>query len=692
MSSKKQRKTFQKDKFFLGYQIKRLIGQGGFGDIYYVKEKDTPNYYALKTEGVTVAKHFLDGEAAILKLLQDSDLFPRFIKSGKTQNYRYLVMEVLGPSLATVRHVLPGQKYSLSTVLRIGIEMMRSIVIFHEHGFIHRDIKPANFLIRPSRSRPLTLVDYGLAKLYIDPNTKELLEPREKTGFVGTTKYASINSHESRDLGRVDDIYCWFYSLIEMAYGKLPWSSLKEKEQVYQAKKNFNLKEFWKDCPKQLIDLYENIKSCQFKDKPNYEFYTSSIVEFMKDNGVSFDDRFDWEKIDEDEASKFSVVPLKLPNDEKPYIPDCYKKQKITKKLPPKNAEPKIKSKRGIKSNEVEPNQLNNLVAREIKLQIDEENETKNIDSTLDTAAIVRPRRPRKEKKDGEKSSSKKKHSKNHRHHHHDKDGSSKHHKHGEKGKRHSKHSKTDLKDHSETNNEQSKDQQEINKEIKPEENKPEEIIQNSLNDESIPKLVDFPSFLLEEAVKSKKPSKRVRAQSLKISKKEKKEIAKKEKEEKRLSKKLEKKARRQSLKIEKQQKKQEKKERRQSLTLNLKDKNKKDKLNESSSKRGKNTQSNKNSSKGQKNSRNELSDSSEYYSSYYYSYYTDEESNMSKKRRSSRYFGKGIKRSPSMTPTQPGTPEVIFNYQKRKHRNSYNPNVQQEMMTEGGCAACSIQ
>lgn len=60
----------------------------------------------------------------------------------------------------------------------------------------------------------------------------EVRPSREQSGFRGTARYASLNSHQGKDLGRMDDLWSLFYVLIEFATGTLPWRKLKDKDQV----------------------------------------------------------------------------------------------------------------------------------------------------------------------------------------------------------------------------------------------------------------------------------------------------------------------------------------------------------------------------------------------------------------------------------------------------------------------------
>lgn len=48
----------------------------------------------------------------------------------------------------------------------------------------------------------------------------------------GTVRYASINAHKNKEMGRHDDLWSLFYITVEFVNGQLPWRKIKDKEQV----------------------------------------------------------------------------------------------------------------------------------------------------------------------------------------------------------------------------------------------------------------------------------------------------------------------------------------------------------------------------------------------------------------------------------------------------------------------------
>ena len=221
MSNLREHQLLDADSQFSHYRLKSFICHGSFGDIYTCEDERDSSIWAIKLELKLTKKANLKKEGEFLQAVQGHKYFPIYKDYGETQDYRFLVMELLGPSLIQARRVCQNCTFTTSTVLRIGIEMLKCIEEFHKLGYLHRDIKPGNFLVRPSRSHPLVLIDYGLSRKYITKDGK-LIPPREKPGFVGTVPYASLNAHKGLELGRCDDLYSWFLVLLKLHCDDLP--------------------------------------------------------------------------------------------------------------------------------------------------------------------------------------------------------------------------------------------------------------------------------------------------------------------------------------------------------------------------------------------------------------------------------------------------------------------------------------
>ncbi|NWI89586.1 TTBK2 kinase, partial [Pitta sordida] len=120
--------------------------------------------------------------------------------------------------------------------------------------------------------------------------------PRAVAGFRGTVRYASINAHRNREMGRHDDLWSLFYMLVEFVVGQLPWRKIKDKEQVGSIKERYEHRLMLKHLPQEFNVFLDHICNLDYFTKPDYQLLMSVFDNSMKTFGVIESDPFDWEK------------------------------------------------------------------------------------------------------------------------------------------------------------------------------------------------------------------------------------------------------------------------------------------------------------------------------------------------------------------------------------------------------------
>lgn len=73
--------------------------------------------------------------------------------------------------------------------------------------------------LSPSPPGKWVLIDFGLARKYVDEDGSHMA-PRSGASFRGSTAYASLHAHRNEDLSRRDDLWSWFYMLLELVEGE----------------------------------------------------------------------------------------------------------------------------------------------------------------------------------------------------------------------------------------------------------------------------------------------------------------------------------------------------------------------------------------------------------------------------------------------------------------------------------------
>eukprot|EP00009_Paramoeba_aestuarina_P004441 CAMPEP_0201515182 /NCGR_PEP_ID=MMETSP0161_2-20130828/6822_1 /ASSEMBLY_ACC=CAM_ASM_000251 /TAXON_ID=180227 /ORGANISM="Neoparamoeba aestuarina, Strain SoJaBio B1-5/56/2" /LENGTH=820 /DNA_ID=CAMNT_0047911943 /DNA_START=79 /DNA_END=2541 /DNA_ORIENTATION=+ len=294
------------------WKVIKKIGQGAFGEIFSGRNILTSESVAIKVERVDSEKQVLKLEVAVLKKLQSCVWVVPFVACGRHVDFNFLVMELLGENIAELRRMQQG-RFSMPTTLKLGIQMIKGIENVHEFGYLHRDIKPSNFAMGLAEKKRQTcfLIDFGLARRYVLPDG-EIRPPRDCAGFRGTARYASIHSHQSRDLGRRDDLWSVLYLLIEFALGQLPWRKERDKDKVGDMKVKHNNDELVAGLPPEFLQFMKHLMSLHYHSRPDYGFLINMFEDLYKRLGGTDKTPFDWEMPSRDIVRRHRPLPSLL--------------------------------------------------------------------------------------------------------------------------------------------------------------------------------------------------------------------------------------------------------------------------------------------------------------------------------------------------------------------------------------------
>ena len=203
------------------YIIEELLGKGGFGAVYLVKDRhDEHKLFALKEviDPSETDRARFTSEAELLMRL-DHKALPHVYDVFENEKLKrvYMLMDyVKGRDLEVLLTEQPEQHFSLPLVLAIMGPIVDALTYMHNQDppVIHRDIKPANIIV-PLNAEEAVLVDFGLAKEYVSTKTTSVIRH-------GSPGYAALEQYGHGGTTPRTDIYGLGATLYTLLTGVVP--------------------------------------------------------------------------------------------------------------------------------------------------------------------------------------------------------------------------------------------------------------------------------------------------------------------------------------------------------------------------------------------------------------------------------------------------------------------------------------
>jgi len=210
------------------YEIEKLLGAGGMGEVYKAKDTRLDRTVAIKVLPERTAMNAdirarFEREAKTISSLNHPNICTLH-DVGHEDDVDYLVMEFLEGE--TLEDRLKRGRLDTAEALDIGTQIAGAMDIAHRKGLVHRDLKPSNIFLTKERAK---LVDFGLAKLQAEAITGMSDETRTTpvTGagtIVGTLQYMSPEQLEGTEADARSDIFAFGATMYEMVTGRRAFS------------------------------------------------------------------------------------------------------------------------------------------------------------------------------------------------------------------------------------------------------------------------------------------------------------------------------------------------------------------------------------------------------------------------------------------------------------------------------------
>ncbi|MDR1895234.1 MAG: protein kinase [Prevotellaceae bacterium] len=233
-----QRCDFRSGDHIDQYHIEKALGEGAFGKVFKVTDKQG-QIYALKLLKLWEVHPSIRQQLAVRFDMEfetgriDSNYLVRSVAHGTVNGNPYIIMEFCpkGDLQQLVDHTRPD-------LIKISKEILYGLKDLHKCGKVHRDLKPENVLIREDGSAVLT--DFGIS----GDRNKRMTERNimgKPVQIFGTYAYMppeQVNPKKDATVLPTTDIFSFGVMMYQLITGDLPFGQLNNENDLAQYIKN----------------------------------------------------------------------------------------------------------------------------------------------------------------------------------------------------------------------------------------------------------------------------------------------------------------------------------------------------------------------------------------------------------------------------------------------------------------------
>lgn len=225
---------------FLGrYEVTRLLGEGGMGQVYLARQLDFNRQVVIKVMNESVAtdpkfRDRFERETVLMAKLQHPYVVTLIDASLSDPLGPCIVMEyVRGVNLEFLLN--KNKRFAPARVGRILGQLCEALQAAQDLGIIHRDLKPSNIMvIEPDTPRErIKVMDFGLAKMVNkhSPEFKKVTDTNVEFA-VGTPGYISPEQVRGEEIDHRSDLYSVGVLAYELLTGQLPFAGTNSMDMV----------------------------------------------------------------------------------------------------------------------------------------------------------------------------------------------------------------------------------------------------------------------------------------------------------------------------------------------------------------------------------------------------------------------------------------------------------------------------